>query len=151
MTEIATWRLNLLRAGYLLIIVGLGLVLWPSILDPAKIWPPDRSVVAAMLASLSLLSLVGLIHPLRMLPLLFWEISWKAIWLIGIALPLWMGDGLDASTIETVFECLVAVLIIAVVPWDFVLRVYVRTPGDRWRRSARSGHLPDGAPRAPLA
>jgi hypothetical protein len=151
MTEIAPWRLNLLRAGYLLIIVGLGLVLWPSILDPAKSWPPDRGVVVAMLASLSLLSLVGLIHPLRMLPLLFWEITWKAIWLIRIALPLWMGDRLDASTIETIFECLVAILIVAVIPWDFVQRVYITAPGDRWRPSARRGRLSDGAARAPLA
>ena len=55
MPELATWRANLLRAGYLLLIVGLGLTVWPSILDPTKAWAPDRGVIVAMLGALSLL------------------------------------------------------------------------------------------------
>lgn len=134
MTDIAPWRLNLLRAGYLLLIAGLGLVLWPSILDPSRTWSADRGVVVAMLGAVSLLALIGLRHPLRMLPLLFWEITWKAIWLLRIALPLWRDDRLDADATQTAIECLMAVLIVAVIPWDHVWRHYVRPPGERWRR-----------------
>ena len=134
MTDIAPWRLNLLRAGYLLLIAGLGLVLWPSILDPNRTWSADRGVVVAMLGAVSLLALIGLRHPLRMLPLLFWEITWKAIWLLRIALPLWRDDRLDADATQTAIECLMAVLIVAVIPWDHVWRHYVRPPGERWRR-----------------
>lgn len=133
MPEIATYRLYLLRAGYLLLIVGLGLTVWPAILDPARGWAPDRSVVMAMLGALSLLALVGLRHPLRMLPLLFWEISWKTIWLLRIALPAWLGGRMDDDTAATAIECLVAVLIVAVIPWDHVWGVYVARPGERRR------------------
>lgn len=136
MIELATYRLNLLRAGYLLLIGGLGLTVWRSILDPARSWDPDRGVVVAMLGALSLLALVGLRHPLRMLPILFWELAWKAIWLIRIALPLWIGGHLDPATAETAMECLMAILIAAVVPWDHVLRAYVGGAGERWRRKA---------------
>lgn len=134
MPELATWRANLLRAGYLLLIVGLGLTVWPSILDPAKAWAPDRGVIVAMLGALSLLALVGLRHPLRMLPLLFWEITWKALWLLRVALPLWAGGRLDAAAVETAIECSMAVLIVLVIPWDYVLRAYISGPGERWRR-----------------
>lgn len=133
MPEIATWRANLLRAGYLLLIVGLGLTVWPAILDPARTWTADRGVIVAMLGALSLLALVGLRYPLRMLPLLFWEIAWKALWLLRVALPLWAGERLDAAAAETAMECLVAVLIVLVIPWDYVMRTYVTAPAERWR------------------
>ena len=93
MNGIAIWRVNLLRAGYLLIVLGLGLVVWPSILNPAKSWEPAHGVIAAMLAALSLLSLLGVRSPLRMLPILLWEIGWKIFWLTRVALPLWLGGG----------------------------------------------------------
>lgn len=134
MLELPTWRANLLRAGYLLLIVGLGLTVWPSILDPTKAWAPDRGVIVAMLGALSLLALVGLRHPVRMLPLLFWEITWKALWLLRVAFPLWAGGRLDAAAAETALECLMAVLIALVVPWDHVLRAYIMGPAERWHR-----------------
>ena len=136
MSELPIWRVNLLRCGYLLLITGLGLAVWPEILDHATDWALSRSVVVAMLAALSLLAMVGLRHPVRMLPLLFWEITWKAFWLTRVALPHWLGHRLDAAAMETAMECLVAVLIVAVVPWDHVLRAYVTGPGERWRRKA---------------
>ena len=134
MSELATWRANLLRAGYLLLIVGLGLTVWPSIIDPANTWAADRGVIVAMLGALSLLALVGLRHPVRMLPLLFWEISWKVLWLLRVALPLWTSGHLDAAAAETATECLMAVLIALVIPWDHVLRAYILAPVERWRR-----------------
>lgn len=135
MAEIAPYRLNLLRAGYLLLAVGMGTTIWQAILDPAKSWTPDRAVVVAMLGSMSLLAVVGLRHPLRMLPLLFWEFTWKAIWLCKIAFPSWRDDRLDAATAQTAIECLAVVVVVAVVPWDHVLRTYVTGPGERWRRN----------------
>ena len=133
MPELATWRANLLRAGYLLLILGLGLTVWLAILDPTRGWAPDRGVIVAMLGALSLLALVGLRHPLRMLPLLFWEVAWKALWLLRVALPLWTSGRLDAAAAETAMECLMAVLIVLVIPWDHVLRTYTG-PAERWRR-----------------
>ena len=134
MPIIAPYRLNLLRGAYLLLIVGLGLTVWPGIVDPARHWAPDRGVIVAMLGSLSLLALIGLRHPLRMLPLLFWEVTWKTIWLLRIALPLWRDDKLDAGATETAFECSIAILIVAVIPWDYVFRVYVKEAAEAWRR-----------------
>jgi hypothetical protein len=131
---ISTLRLHLLRAGYLLIAAGLGLTIWPEILHHQP-WALMRGVVVCMLGAMSLLALLGLRYPLRMLPLLFFELGWKTLWLLAVALPAWSANRLDAGTAETAFECLIAVLILAVIPWDYVVRNYITGAGDAWRRA----------------
>src|SRR5580698_10278159 len=73
--EIALWRIYLLRAGYLLIAVGMGLQKVPAFLHH-KPWGLMLGVVNSMLLALVLLAILGLRYPLKMLPLLFWEITW---------------------------------------------------------------------------
>ena len=128
-------RLYLLRAGYLLLVVGLGLTVWPQIRQHAKSWELMHGVVACMLGAISALALLGLRYPLQMLPLLFFEVTWKAIWLVAVALPAWTAHRMDSDTSETAVECLMAAVFLAVVPWDHVVRRYVRQAGDRWRRA----------------
>ena len=137
MAEISLIRLYLLRASYLVLAVGLGLTIWPAILVPSGEWRLMNSVVASMLGALSLLAVFGLRFPLQMLPLLFFEMTWKAIWLVAIALPLWTADRLDAAFVQTVVECAPAVVFAIVIPWPYVYRTYVTKVGDPWRRRAR--------------
>ncbi|MFZ5669410.1 MAG: hypothetical protein ACOY4K_07935 [Pseudomonadota bacterium] len=133
MAPVPLWRLYALRAGYLLLAVGLGLTIWPNILNPDKDWPLMFGVVQAMLGALSLLSLLGLRHPLRMLPLLLFEMTWKAIWLIVVALPLWVANAMDARTAQTAYECAMVVIFLVVMPWGHVWKTYITGPGERWR------------------
>lgn len=51
-------------------------------------------------ASYSLLSIVGVFHPLKMLPLVVFEIIYKLVWLIIVAYPLWSAGQLAASPAE---------------------------------------------------
>jgi hypothetical protein len=141
MNRISTWRLHLLRAGYLLLVVGLGSEVWPQIFDHPSTWMLPRGIVVSMLGALSALSLLGLRYPLQMLPLLFFEMVWKTIWLISMALPLWTAGRLDAGTAETAFECLLVVIFLPIIPWDYVFQSYVKKAGDPWWRQS--------APRAP--
>ena len=135
MTEISVLRLNLLRAAYAFVAVGIALVVWPSILSHPGNWPLMSGVVSCMMAGVSVLALLGLRYPLQLLPVLLFELVWKTIWLGAVALPLWLSGGMDPRTMQSVVECLIAIVLIPVIPWGHVIRTYVKQPGARWRRS----------------
>lgn len=134
MITISPLRLNVLRLAYLLLVAGLGSVIWPDILDPGKSWALMSGVVKCMLAALSALAILGVRYPLQMLPLLFFEIGWKTIWLARIALPQAAAGTLDADTTQTLFECTAVVILLPLIPWDYVYRTYLAKPGDAWIR-----------------
>ena len=137
MHEVSTVRLYALRAMYLLMLVGLAVDIWPRVLFPPENLEHMRGVVWSLLAAVSLLAALGLRYPLKMLPLLFFELVWKTIWVLAIGLPLWLGDRFDPATRDTWNSCLMGlVLFPLVIPWRYVFEAYVKARGDRWRRAA---------------
>lgn len=137
MQEVSTARLYALRGAYLLMVVGLGATIWPLLLDPARTPDHMRGIVWSVLAGVSLLALLGIRYPLKLLPLLFFELAWKSVWLLLVALPLWRSGQMDPATAESVRDCLAAVILLPVIPWRYVVRHYLRAPGDPWRLSPR--------------
>ena len=131
--EVSTSRLYLLRATYLLIAVGLGLTIWPGLIHHAIARVPLHGVAGSMLAAVTILAAMGIRYPMQMLPLLIFEMVWKSIWLIAVALPLWSAHPIDPDTWETVQACLMGVIFPIVIPWRYVVAHYVKKPGDRWR------------------
>ncbi len=89
MHDISLFRLYLLRALYLLIVVGLGATVWPGVLYGAHQWALMEGTVVCMLAAFSILAALGLRYPLQMLPVLLWKLVWKTLWLFIVALPQW--------------------------------------------------------------
>jgi len=137
MQEVSTFRLYLLRAMYLIIAAGLAVFIWPLMLDSPEGAEHMRGVVWSLLTGISLVALLGLRYPLRMLPLLFLELVWKGVWLAAIGLPLWAAGQLDAATRQSVFDCLLGVVLVPIaIPWPYVVAHYLRAPGDRWRTPA---------------
>lgn len=132
-TDVPLWRLYALRAGYLLLVAGLGAMIWPGVIHHDKPWELMQGVVHCMLAAMSALAILGLRYPLKMLPLLLFEVAWKAIWLVVVAAPLWRAHAMDADTLETAHECLLAVVFLIVIPWRYVWTAYLTSRGDRWR------------------
>jgi hypothetical protein len=126
-------RLYLLRFGYLFMGGGLAVVKWPSFVAHHGSWPLDRGLIECILLAMSILALLGLKYPVKMLPILLFESLWKLTWLGVVALPKLLGDGLDAATTEEFTSILFVVVILAVIPWRYVVRQYLTTPGDRWR------------------
>ena len=131
---VSLWQLNMLRVGYLVMGGGLAVVKWPLLFTHGP-WELKEGTVECMLVAMSVLAFIGLRYPLRMLPVLLFEVAWKLTWLGVIAVPLWLNDKLDGTTREQAGTVLWVVIIIAVIPWRHVLAKYLMAPGDPWRRS----------------
>jgi hypothetical protein len=131
--DVSLLRLYLLRAGYLLLVAGLGVQLWPSMFHHAP-WTFWQGVGKSFLTAISVLAILGLRYPLKMLPLLFYEVTWKAIWLLAVPLRMWLAHApIDANTLETLQECSLVVIFLLVIPWRYVIANFIAAPGDRWK------------------
>lgn len=133
MEGISTLRLYLLRTAYLLIGVGLALMIWPRILVHGPDVSHMTTAVWSLLGAVCLLALLGLRYPLKMLPVLLFEFVWKTIWILAFGLPLWRNGSLTGDFADTMFNCLMMVILVPLIPWGYVWRNYVVAPGDRWR------------------
>ncbi len=127
-------RLYLLRLGYLVVAVGTVVTKWPLLVNHDASWPLFEGVETCMLVALSLLSFLGLRYPLKMLPILLFELGWKIIWVAFVVVPLWTSDQLDPATTRVFYTCLVVLIVPAVIPWRYVIAQYVTKRGDPWRR-----------------
>jgi hypothetical protein len=114
--SLPTYRLKLMRVGYLLMDLGLAVVKWPLIPDAASL-PVFEGVVAALLTAMSLLAFLGLRYPVQMLPLLLFDSLWKSIWLVSVAIPHLIAGDMDAAMSSVLFSVSLVVVILAVVPW----------------------------------
>ena len=128
--DVSLFRLYLLRALYLGNFVMLGLSVWPGILRQNGWANPLEGVAVAFWGALSLLSIIGVRYPLKMLPLIFLQFTYKLIWVLAVALPRlstgaptwYMKPMLMGVLLEPVF-----------IPWPYVYATYIRKAGDRWR------------------
>ena len=129
--EVSLARLYVLRATYLLLVVGLGATIVPPLIDHA---PIARGVIPSLLGGVWLLAFIGLKYPLQMLPLLLFEFAWKTIWLLAFGLPQWSAGQMPPTFTED-FRAIAAgvILMPIVIPWGYVYRRYIRQPAARWR------------------
>jgi hypothetical protein len=130
---LTTRRLNVMRFGYAFMGLGLVVVKWPVVVQDARSLPVMEGVVACLLTAMSLLAFLGLRYPVRMLPILLFEVIWKVIWIGAVAIPRLVSNDLNAEASDVLFSCSFIVVIVAVIPWRYVWRRYVRSPGDAWR------------------
>jgi hypothetical protein len=122
-----------MRLGYLVMGTGIAVTKWPLIIGRDQPWPLFEGVSTYMLVAMGLLAFLGLRYPVKMLPVLLFESAWKVIWLTAVALPLWTADRMDPATSTVASACLWVVIVLAVIPWRYVVAQYVTRRGDPWR------------------
>jgi len=131
-TEISLFRLYALRGFYLFMAVGLGIFIWPDVIHHANEPLLAPTTAHSLLAAIGALAVLGLRYPLRMLPLLIFEVTWKAIFLVFYALPLWLSGEVDAASLDNIQAVMVVILFIPTIPWRYVVATYVMGSGERW-------------------
>lgn len=121
-------RINiyLLRLVYALTFLFVGIDSWTAIINHTGSWDHVKAVAFCVWAAYSALSFLGLIHPLKMLPLVLFQIFYKVIWLIVVAYPLWRANQLTGSPAEEMaYTFLWVVLPVIAVPWKYVFENYI--------------------------
>jgi hypothetical protein len=133
-----------MRVLYALMAFVMGSNIWRMVLSHPH-WDRWHGVGVSLLAALAVMAAVGIRYPLQMLPVLLFEFTWKLVFVLAFALPLYSAGQLDAANRETMVECLMGIVLCPIaIPWGYVWRNYVRKPGDRWKPApsrAQAGQL----------
>jgi hypothetical protein len=116
----------LLRVIYLLMCTLMARTAWTSILYHQGAWEPYRAMATCVWAAYGSLALLGLLQPLRMLPLVLFMIFYKSLWLAVVALPLLRAGTFAGSSAEELTYIFMAAPVFALcVPWGYVVRRFV--------------------------
>ncbi|HMR40863.1 MAG TPA: hypothetical protein PKA90_10585 [Ignavibacteria bacterium] len=134
-TGVSKFRFYMLRSFYLIIIIFLGIEVWTEIFTHREAWKPLPAVAYSFWAAFTLLSVIGIFHPLKMIPLLLVQFTYKLIWLLIVAYPLWTSGQLTGSASEelTYVNLTGIVIDLLVIPWFFVFKNFF-LPDSRKRR-----------------
>jgi hypothetical protein len=130
--EVSTFHRYALRLLFLLMALFLLGNVAPMMAEPAP--THMTSVARALLTGLGVLALVGLRYPIQMLPLMLFELAWKALWLAFYGLPAWSAGNMDPAYASSFKETGIGIILaIIVIPWRYVFVHYVTQPSDSWR------------------
>jgi len=132
-STVSLFRLYTLRVSYLVMAAGLGVTIWPTVIRHTNEFAATRGIQVALLAGLGASAALGLRYPVQMLPILLFELIWKAIYLAAFALPLWSAHQITAAAAEDIKAVLMVVVFIPLIPWRYVFAQYVLKHGDRWK------------------
>jgi hypothetical protein len=128
--EVSLTRLYVLRAMYMLVVIGGGILFLPQLIGHE---PSARGVIPSMLGGVWVLACFGVRYPLQMLPILLFELAWKTIWFIDYGLPQWR-TGVHTPQFTEDFKAItLGVILIPIIPWGYVFRHYLKKLGERWR------------------
>lgn len=120
-------RINiyLLRVLYALMFFMLGQTTWTEIFTHQGPWDPNKAVTWCVWTGFSVVAGIGILHPLKMLPILLLEIVYKVLWLAIVAYPLWVAGTLAGSPAESIAWVFFPVFLVAlIIPWGYVAKQY---------------------------
>jgi hypothetical protein len=125
-------RINvyIMRLFFSLMFVFVGFDSWSAIVNHQGHWKSINAVAVCVWAAYSTLSILGVFHTLKMLPIMLFMIFYKTLWLLVVAFPLWINNQLAGSDAEEMANVFIWVIIPVVgMPWGYVFRTYVFRTG----------------------
>jgi hypothetical protein len=121
-------RINIyvMRLFFALMFLFISKASWEHILTHKGPWEPTNAIAWCTWAAYSTLSLFGIIHTLRMLPIMLFMVFYKSLWLAVVAYPLWSKNQLAGSPAEELTYIFIWVFIpILFIPWKYVFKKYI--------------------------
>ena len=93
-------NIYLLRLLFFLMTFFVATDAWTSIITHEGPWDHVKAVAFCVWAAYASLSVFGVFHPLKWLPIMIFMIFYKSLWLIVVAYPLWRAGALAGSPAE---------------------------------------------------
>src|SRR5271155_4406818 len=93
-------NLYLLRLVFILMFFVLGKNAWTHILTHRGAWEPYDALAWCVWTAFATLAGVGIVRPLKLLPIVLLEIFYKLLWLVLVAYPLWSSGTLAGSSAQ---------------------------------------------------
>ncbi|MEM8764451.1 MAG: hypothetical protein AAGD88_11600 [Bacteroidota bacterium] len=122
---ISKFRIWLMRGLYTLTFVGLAFQAWKTLLYPEEPLLYLEGVAFSFWAAYATLMGLGILFPLRMLPLIFLQLAYKGIWAIWVYLPMEAANMVTPQAASFYNICLTAVVLdVLVIPWRHVFKTY---------------------------
>ncbi len=120
------FNIYVLRLMFLLMVIFLGKDAWTHIVTFKGVWNATDAMAWCIWASYSILAILGILHPLKMLPIVMLEILYKLLWLGLVAFPLWQSNQLIGSPSEGMTNAFLWVLLpIIGMPWRYFFKTYI--------------------------
>ena len=120
-------NIYLLRLFYFLIAVFVGSEAWLTLFRQQEPWNHTVALTWCFFAGYATLSILGLFHPLRMLPIMLLVLLYKTLWLLEVAVPLWRAGTMAGNPAEEMAGVFMWIpVLFLVIPWGYVWRVYVK-------------------------
>jgi len=117
-----------MRLLYVLMSTLLAFQVWSHIFTYDQQWDPSDAMNWSVWAAFTIFAFIGIFRTIKMIPILLLEIVYKVMWLILVALPLYLEGNLsDETTDGMIFPFLLVILAIAVVPWGYVFNNYIKS------------------------
>ena len=122
------WRLHIMSVLFFLNFISLAFDNWSAILFPKEQMGILSGVAISFWAGFSLLNLIGVRFPLKMLPLLLLQFLYKSAWILGTYIPAKSSGTVDSSIQEFFWICVAGIVLnLLVIPWGFVYREYFKS------------------------
>lgn len=121
-------RINiyLLRVLFALMFVFLSFDSWQHIFAHAGPWETVNAAAWCMWGAYAIISFIGVLRPLKMLPIVLFEVIYKVTWLLIVAYPLWTKNALAGSPAEYTAQVFIWVIVPALImPWGYFFRTYL--------------------------
>ena len=119
-------NIYLLKLLFTLMFLFLTYDSWAHIIKHTGPWDPANSAAWFMWGSCSVISFIGIRRPLKMLPIILFEIVYKTAWLIVIAYPLYHRNQLTGTPTEVMADNFMLVILpIVAMPWRYFFRTYI--------------------------
>ncbi len=122
--ELSPIRLYSMRFFYLFNGFVIGIGAWPVLMSSRKPWDLIHSIAFSLYAAYSLLMLLGVLVPIRMLPTLLLQLLYKLIWIAVVGLPMWSAGHLSQVSGTMRFFATIVVLDLVIIPWRYVFENY---------------------------